>query len=331
MEGSATRPAIPTGVMEYFYPNNLTLSEAAQTAGKTLSGQAKNLGLIYRPALIGQVQVRYLDRKYGLNMEQRRAVLIHDPDRRGFIRWDDALANPIDPQNLDRQAVPQARFAGLDAPFSDARTMASAQKDFLDWAYRTSQVKIRSNETLKVYAGPDVSAGEFRDQCSQAARKASDAEMAKVAAAYDRKLATLQDKLAREQRELAQDEDELSQRRMEELGKGVENVLGLLGGRKRSVTTSITKHRMSQQAKADVDESRKTIVDLQAQIAGMEREKAKAVQDVNDRWAQTVTAASEITVTPMKKDIFLDLFGLAWLPCYVVQEGEGQIEIPAYG
>jgi hypothetical protein len=331
LEGSTTRPPAPTGVTEYFYPNNLTLSEAAQAGGRRLSPQAKNLGILYRPALVAQAQLRYLDRKYGLDYEQRRAALVREPDRRGYVRWDDSPGSPVNPQHLERTAVSQARFMGLDAPFTDARTMNAIQKDFLDWVYRTSTLRLRANETLKVYAGPDVSPAEFKDRCSQAARKSSEAEIAKVSDAYDRKLAALQTRLAREERELDQDEEEHSQRKMEELGKGVENVLGLFGGRKRSLTTSLTKRRMTQQSKADVDESRKAIADLKRQIADLEKEKAAAVQEVSDRWAQTVVADGEVSVTPMKKDIFLDLFGLAWLPFYIVQDGENQIELPAFG
>ena len=305
------------------------MSEAAQAGGKTFSSQAKNLGILYRPALVGQAQLRYLDRKYGLDTVQRRTVLVRDPDRRGYIRWDDASGTPVDPQNLDRTAVPQARFMGLDAPFTDVKTMNAIQKDFLDWVYRTSTLRLRANDTLKVYASPDVSAAEFKDRCSQAARKASEAEAAKVSDAYDRKLAALQDKLVREQRELDQDEEEHSQRKMEELGKGVENIFGMLGGRKRSLSTSLTKRRMTQQAKADVDESKKAITEFQRQIADLEQEKARAIQEVSDRWAQAVAADGEVSVTPMKKDVFLDLFGLAWLPFYVVQDGDVQVELPA--
>jgi hypothetical protein len=39
----------------------------------------------------------------------------------------------------------------------------------------------------------------------------------------------------------------------------------------------------------------------------------------------------EITINAMKKDIFLDYFGLAWLPYYVVEDGGATSEIPAFG
>jgi hypothetical protein len=118
-------------------------------------------------------------------------------------------------------------------------------------------VKARANTTLKVFAGPDVSQAEFMRACADAARNARDTEFNKLAAKLDRQIATLEDKLSREERELRQDEAELAQRKVEAMGTHAENVLGLFVGSRstRKLSSSLTKHRMTEQAKADVDES----------------------------------------------------------------------------
>jgi hypothetical protein len=38
----------------------------------------------------------------------------------------------------------------------------------------------------------------------------------------------------------------------------------------------------------------------------------------------------EIELAPLKKDVLVDLFGVAWLPFYVVETGGGIKELPAY-
>jgi hypothetical protein len=38
-----------------------------------------------------------------------------------------------------------------------------------------------------------------------------------------------------------------------------------------------------------------------------------------------------VTVAPKKTDVFVDLFGIAWKPYYVVQTGVDTIEVPAFG
>ncbi len=330
--GSTTRPAIPGNIAEYFLPNNLTLAEAYKATGEVPPATGKNLGLIYRPAVLCQARVRFINRKYDLDHEELRSVLVSAPDRRGVVRWEDFPTTPRDPDQLEDQPAPEARFATLEVPFSDAKILAALEKDFIDWAFRTIEIKVRANETLKVYAGPEITQAEFRTLCSNAAREGFKDEAKKIEAAYTKKLATIKDKLEREQRELDQDEAEHSQRKMEEMGGLAETVMGMFGGRKssRRISGSLSKRRMTAQAKADVDEFKETIEDLEGQIAAIEKEKAQALEEANSRWGDLANEMDEIGLTPLKKDVLVDYYGVAWVPYYVVQTGSETQELPAY-
>jgi hypothetical protein len=91
--GSATRPAVPSRVAEYFLPNDMTLSQAAKEAGTALPPDA-SATLLYRPVLLAQAAVRFLNRKYNLNQETSVAALIHEPDRRGTVNsWTGYITN----------------------------------------------------------------------------------------------------------------------------------------------------------------------------------------------------------------------------------------------
>jgi len=331
-KASATRPPVPGGVNEYFLPNNLTFSEALKAGGSGLQASAASQELLYRPVLLAQSKILFLNRKYNLDYELAQAAIVVDPDRRGAVRWEDFPAAPIDMRQLDDRPAPQALFSSLDAPLSDAKILAALQKDFVEWAYRSTRITVRANESLKVYAGPDVSQADFREMCAEAARKLRDGEIAKVEAAYDKKLAALQDKLNREQRELDQDESELSQRTIEEVGRAAETVFGLFAKRKssRNLSSSLTKRRMTAQAKADVEESKKAIADMEKQLAGLEKEKAQAIAEVESRWGEVAVKDDEIALTPLKKDIQLEIFGVAWFPYYVIKTDQQTTELPAY-
>jgi len=329
--GSTTRPAVPSGVAEYFLPNNLTLSQAIKASGRSLPETAQAIGLIYRPAILGQASLRFLNRKYNLDYETLSTALVSRFERRAVVRWEEHRSTPLDAQSLDQEPAPNSRFTSLEAPLSEAKAMAALQKDFLDWVYRTSQITVRANEALGVYAGPEVSEGEFRRLCADAARRQRDEEGRKAAEALDRKIDALKIKLAREERELREDETELSQRKMEELGTHAENVLSLFSRRSsRRLTTSLSKRRMTEQAKADVEESLDAIQVLKKQIAALEQEKAVTLEEVNDRWGEAANQVREIPLTPNKKDVLLDLFGVAWLPYHLVKVGEQTVELPGF-
>lgn len=325
MPGSTTRPAIPGSIAEYFLPNNLSFSEAFSAAGRSMPGDAQSLGMIYRPALLAQTRIRYLNRKYDLDHEQQHTILTLKPDRRGAMRWEDIEAGKIESEALDDQPDPRARYASLEAPLSESRTMKSMERDFLDWNYHNSSVTVRANEELGIFAGPEVSQAEFRRRSSEAAQEGRQEELDKIEEKYDRKIDTVVSRLKREQRELEEDRSDLSQRKMEEYGTHAETVLSLFGRRKKSLSRSLSKRRMTEKAEADVKESIQAIEEYEKQIKDIQADKEEALEEAKVRWEEIANQVSEIEVTPYKKDILVEMFGVAWFPHYVVK-AEGQIQ-----
>jgi hypothetical protein len=331
--GSITRPSVPSSVAEYFLPMNYGLTEAFRAAGKAMSQNAQQTGILYRPALVASAQVRFLDRKYGVDAEVKRAALVATPDRHGSLRWDDFVYSGPSLDKVDSTPAPGARFELLAATLTDAKLVTALQKDFVDWVYRSTTVTARANDTLKVYGGPDVSQADFMKACSEAAREARDAEIEKQAGKLDKQIATLQDKLSREERELQQDQTDLQNRKMEGWANAGELIAGNLLhiGRKKSITTQFTKHRLSQDAEANVEESVDAIATFKKQLADLEKERDRIAEEVNSRWGDVVNHITEITLNPKKTDIYVNLFGVAWTPYYLIEIGGQTMELPAFG
>ncbi|MGE5123403.1 MAG: helicase HerA domain-containing protein [Acidobacteriaceae bacterium] len=328
---SSTRPTIPAGIDEYFLPNNLTFTQAFKAAGREFPGEAFSQGLIYRPVILCQANARLFNLKYKLDIDAYKTALVENPDRRGVVRWENYLIDRIAPANLDPAPDPQARFAGLEVPLNDLRLMNALQKDFVDWTYRSTQVSVRANEALKLYAGPETTEADFLAQCSQAARQMQAAEAKKASASFDGKLRTLQDKLEREQRELKQDQAELSGRKLEEGANVAETVASLFGiGRKRRISSTLTKRRLTSQAKSDVEESEQAIKDYQDEIKEIEIDREKALQAVNEKWAEVANQITQIPITVQKKDVLLDFFGVAWMPYHLVRAGDQLFELRGF-
>jgi hypothetical protein len=331
LPGSTTRPAVPGRMAEYFLPNDLSFTEAFSAAGRSVPEQAQSLGLIYRPALLAQSRIRYLNRKYDLDFEQGHTSLSSAPDRRGVIRWEDMLSGNVDVDSLDAKPDPRARFGSLEAPLSEPIAMKSMESDFLDWNYHNSSVVVRANEDLDIYCGPQVSQAEFRTLCSEAAREKRDAELKKVAEGFDKKIDTVMARMKREERELEEDRSDLSQRKMEEYGTHAETVLSLFGRRKKSLSRSLSKRRMTEKAEADVKESLQAIEEYERQVKELQAEEKEALEEVNERWEEIASQVSEIEVTPYKKDIQVELFGVAWFPYYIAQIGDQIEELEGFG
>jgi acyl-CoA reductase-like NAD-dependent aldehyde dehydrogenase len=88
---------------------------------------------------------------------------------------------------------------------------------------------------------------------------------------------------------------------------------------------------MTEKAEADVKESIQAIEEYEKQIAELEVDRQEALQEVNERWEEIASEMTEIEVTPFKKDILVDVFGVAWFPYYAVRRGDRIDEIPGYG
>jgi len=329
--GSITRPSVPAGIGEYFLPNNLTLSQAVKASQQAIPSGVTSIGIFYRPTLLAQANVRFLKRNYNLDYEVQPTALVLEPDRLGGVRWEEWLSSPIEVNSLDRRPLQDARYAALETPFSDGKTLRTLESDFTDWIYYEQTAKVRANETLNIYAGPQISETEFKKMCRKAAEEKKDEEIKKIEQSFGNKLATIKDRLQREERELQDDETELSQRRLEEVGTHAENVLSLLSGRRRKLTTSLSKRRMTSQAKADVEESLDAIEKYKREIETLVKEKEQAIEEIKQKWGAVMEEVSEIPVTPYKKDIFIKLFGIAWFPYHLVDDNGRTLELPAYG
>ncbi len=328
--GSATRPALPSGIAEYFLPNNLTLMEAFKAAGESLPKEAMSQGVVYRPALLAQADIRYLDRKYNLDFQQKRTALVMEPDRRGVVRWEDHTTQAVDPNALEANPAPDIGFESLEAPLNDPKVIKSLENDFVDWAFRRSEITVYANTDLKLYVGPPATEGDFRKQVSEEARTQRDAEMKKSQVAFQKKLASLQKKLNKEKRELEADQSEHSQRRLEELGTHLENLFGGTRSRRR-VSTSIRSHRLASQSKEDVEESVETIQQLEEEIELLAEEMDTVLDEIEERWGQIASQVKEISAAPRRSDVLLDLFGVAWVPHHIVDIGGKTMELPAFG
>lgn len=330
--GTSTKPPVPAGVREYYLPQNYSLSEALQAAKRNQSYGGSIQGTIYRPLLLASAQVRLLDRKFGVDAEMAKTSLVTSLDRRGIVRWEEfPYAGPsID--KIETMPVDSARYASIEAPLNDSKLMTALQKDFTDWVFRNSEVTARANTKLKVFAGPDTTAADFMKQCADAARELCDAEIEKKTSAIEKKIRSIESKLGKEESDLREDQAELQNRNIESYANLAELGASLFGlTRKKSVTTQFSKHRLAQSAKAQVQESQETIARLSNELEVLEKERDSLEAEINNRWGSIVSDFDEVSIKPKKTDIYVNIFGVAWMPYYIVQAGGESFELPAFG
>jgi hypothetical protein len=325
-----SKPIPPSGAQEVFVPATLSLEAGAEKYRRDVSASAKRVGTIYRPGLIAQAQVRFNQRKYALDTEMQKTALLTDAPASTAVRWDDYAREALDERRLEARPVADATYGALSGVLANSVELKSLEREFTDWVYRSGEVQVWANDKLKVYGAPELSKEAFLELCQAEADKQRDDETEKAKDKIEAKLTALEKKLDREKRELSQDQARASSRKMEEVGTHAENILSLFMGRRRSFTTSLTKRRMSSEADANVSETQAEIKDLEAQIAELTVEAQAAVNDIDARWDEAAQEVSQIPLQPTRSDVYVSLFGIAWLPYHRVDVGGREVEIPAY-
>lgn len=87
---------------------------------------------------------------------------------------------------------------------------------------------------------------------------------------------------------------------------------------------------MTSKAKADIEESMDVIEVFKQELEDLEIEMNDAVEEIEDRWAEAAREIEEAAFTPYKKDIHVEMFGVAWFPYWQVKADEEVFELPGY-
>lgn len=315
----ASRPAVNGDVAEYVFPNDL--DPAAALAAARLNGASVD-GLVYRPALFAQAEVRYTSRQYNLDFARKIAAILENPGT-GLVHWEELTITAIDTHKLGTQTQPKASFHAVPAWMADKAKVANLGKDFEEWLYRSGTVKIKANSQLKVYASPDTSEAEFKKMCA-----AASVSKTATSGSSSSKLVTLQNKIEQQELDVKAAENQVRDRNLEAMATGGGVVLGMLGvGRKKSISSSVTKMRMVQTAKDKLEKEKQELENLKEQLTALQASQTGAQSNAS---GAVSFASTEIPMTPTKSDIFTDVFGVAWMPYYIVKSGGQTQEIPAF-
>lgn len=334
---TVTRGAVSDDLEEFYLPRRYSLSKALQRRSRSgEADEAELIGLVYLPSLLLQADVLYTDRKGSFSEHKRYASLLTDASKKGAIRFEKSIIDPIDPDDLETQAEADARFGDLDPVYQNARKLSPIQKKYVDFIYRSAELPLFENKKLKLTSFPNESAQEFHDRCEDAADELEDVEVDKIQTRYEKQIDRLKDKLRKEERDLSEDEAKLSALKMETmvnyaqtLGNLASNFFG--GGRRRSsrLSSSLSKRRQQASAKAAVEESIEEIAELRRDLEELAREHEQELIEIDEKWAEVVAQTSEISVSPMKKNIEIELFGVAWHPHWLARVNGRVKTVPA--
>jgi len=331
-------PQLPSAVKQVFMPVQTSLEEALyRLAGEQGWSSRSVVGLegqlVYDPALIGLAVVRFVHATSRQTLEQALTYLLPVAEASGFVDWSQGQVQ-LDAGTLVTKPGPGALFGRLPADLGNASRFTALEKEFGEYLFYNRSVTIWYNPHLKLYSELGETVKAFQRRCREVARQARDDEAEESKERYKSRFEQLLAKMQREKRELEEDQVEYGARKREEFFSGAETVLDFFTGRKmrRGVSTASRKRRLTEQAKADIEESEKTIDDLEDRIDEVGADLKRDLDDLTARWAALIDRVQQEEIRPRRTDVRVNLFGLAWLPGWEITVPGQPIpyHLPAY-
>jgi hypothetical protein len=330
---SENPPPISAAVAQYFLPVTVNADQAVadwQRRTNFAGFGGTNARMAYKPGLLAQTTIRFQDKRTQLYTARVFTYLVPDLDRAGIVHWDDYLIASVDTRRISGEAAGAAIYGDLPPGLSDAKRVTALKRELGDQLYSTAKLAIPYNAALNLYGSPDADISQFRAQLQQSARERRDAEIDALTQKYEAALDKMDDNKRKKATRLQAEKQEMAERRREELFTTGEAVLGLLRGR-----TTYTLSRMSNAAvkrkisKGEISVIEDELSSLEDNEQKLVEEYEAAVRAVNEKWAKVATTTEEYILTPYKKDITVDLFGIGWMPYWFAEIAGQPLLLPA--
>jgi len=318
---------------QYFLPMITSVTEAIRAWEQKFGTQALSVGdsvLLYRPMLLGQVVARYIDRKSNTQEDQLIAYQIPDLASSGFINWDQYSRLPLDPTLLTSDLPSNGWFGDIPEGLTDNKRLTAVRNEMIDHVYRTAKMTLLYNSTLDLYGEPRQTKRDYSIRLQAKAREERDAEIEKVTGKYDADLEKLDEKLRHEMRDHTADLRSLEDLRREETYTAGEAVFGLMRGRPSYTLSRMSRtRRYKGQAQERAFANEQQINDLEKQIESKQEELRGVLTEINTKWAKIASTIEETKLTPYKKDISVQLYGIGWTPAWSVTVNGQIVLLPA--
>jgi hypothetical protein len=314
---SAARPAVGTGIPEYFL---------IPTKG---SGP-----VLYKPMVAGFSKLHFVDAKLALDEWQTTGWLAPLDDGASEASWEDAAHDTGLRARLATAPADGAEYAELPAPALRAASYAAWSKKLQSHLYETARANLLWCEAFKTASKAGEAEGDFRSRLTLAAREQRDAAVAELRKRWQAKLQQLQDQIRRADERREREKSQLTQQRMQTAVSIGSSILGALLGRKALSATNLNRvgsaarsaTRMGHESQ-DVTRAEESIEVLQQRFTETQREVENEVARLETTLDPATISLRPVEVPARKSDIAVGEVALVWAPW---RKGADGFPAPAY-
>lgn len=278
-------------------------------------------GLMYYPAVLGRLDIRYANPKY--RVDSREEVVVAAPLEEGPVPvdWDQTIQLPIRGAELETSPLSGGEYAQLPPAGRQPASYDDWSKDLLRWIRQNRALTLYRSKKLKTASAPGESEADFRARLAQALREKRDLEVEKLRRRYSSRFTTLRDRLMRAEQVIAREQEQAKSKKVETAISFGTAILGAFLGRKAVSATSASRMGTAmksagrmQKEKMDVARAQERANAVQEQIQELEQRLQDDIDSLEASLDAGTEELEEVRVLPTSRDIALEMFGLVWLP-----------------
>ncbi len=309
-------PAAPTvpGLSQHFLDPRVAFSARLEGAFERDVGPARGDDItVYRPALYAVLRLRFDEKRDGF-------VLDHHEVRVWFPLESTRPGRPqaVEIRDTDLVLPPKdrARFHPLPTWMDEAGEVKRLRREVIDEVYRTETRGRFANGALGLYGRAEETRRAFDARCRAEVEARIDAAIEKHKERFETKAARLDDKLATKRAELVERQGVSRSRQLEEAVNVGATILSFFGGRKKSLTSVVSRRRQTTQAAARVNRLQGEIARLEEDAEELEADLRSKIQAIQHDQEALLAETEERRVRLEKNDIDLSVFGVLWVPSH---------------
>jgi hypothetical protein len=296
---AGTKPALPPGVPEYFFPS-------------TASG-----ALVYKPMILGAASIRFTDTKAKLDYNVQKVYLAEIKDEAIAINWSDAMQQRFTLEELETRAPSSGSFAVVPSAASKPRQYKLWTKEFSNWLVGNEKFYLLYCPELELYSAPNEPERQFRIRVNEHATQERDRVVQQLRARYQPRVQAWEDKVMRAEQQLERERDEVKQREMETAISIGATVLGAFAGRRsigRGASTAARQAARAATQKQEIARAEETLAKYQEQSQQLQNECAKEAAAVRAKYAASTEKFETVACTAKKSNVSVSLLALVWMP-----------------
>jgi len=300
-------PILPPSINQAFVPVRSRVSQGES--------------IVYRPIVMGSAQIAFINDR--INLRKSREVLLTTAvtDDIFPVDWSQADELDIPLSDLETGPVDVAIFEELPASAGEAKNYTKWSREFVDWLYRNQELVLMQSRFFKQISEPGETERDFRVRLQQNAREQRDDAMDKLRKKYSSRINTLEERVRRSEQTVRSREDQAKQHKMQTAISVGTTLLGSFLGK--SPVSASTLGRATTAARGagrvlkgqeDAKRAAETLEAHRQQLQDLEEEFRRETDLLNSAMDPMTEELEQFTVKPLKKDILLKMFTLAWLP-----------------